>query len=360
MGVVLPDGMPAVASGPQILASAATGIADMIATLGGDAGRVFESVHVDAHSLDSPFNELNLAQYCQLFEEAARQTRYDNFGLRFGYGFKPKQLGAIGYMAVNSPTLAAALRNFCGYFPAHQQNTTMTLREERGLVYLDYRIEDGRIGRRRQDAELSIGMFCNIFWHALGRSWRPLEIHFEHPKPQEAREHEALYDTPVYFSQPFNSLVFRRSDLDTIMPDPDSSLFSLLEPFMSGRCRRARPDDLVALVRQKIETQLQHGNPSIKKVATELGMTSWTLHRRLHDLDVNFNDLVRGSRRDLALRYVAEPHIPLTEIAFLLGYSELSAFSRAFRQWTGMAPAHYRRQCALTRRLDRSASSNQN
>jgi len=57
---------------------------------------------------------------------------------------------------------------------------------------------------------------------------------------------------------------------------------------------------------------------------------------------------------------VAEPHIPLTEIAFLLGYSELSAFSRAFRQWTGMAPAHYRRQCALTRRLDRSSPSHQN
>jgi AraC-like DNA-binding protein len=360
MGVILPDGLPAVGNGPQILASAAHGVAEMIATLGGDAGRVFESAHIDAHCLDSPFNELNLAQYCRLFEEAARETRYDNFGLRFGYGFKPKQLGAIGYMAVNSPTLAAALRNFCSYFPAHQQNTTMTLREERDLVYLDYRIEDGRIGLRRQDAELSIGMFSNIFWHALGRSWRPLEIHFEHPKPVEAREHEALFDTPVYFSQPFNSLVFRRSDLDAIMPDPDSSLYSLLEPFMSGRCRRARPDDLAALVRQKIETQLPNGNPSIKKVAAEIGLSSWTLHRRLHDLDVNFNDLVRGARRDLALRYVAEPHIPLTEVAFLLGYSELSAFSRAFRQWTGMAPAHYRRQCAQARRLDRYPPSQPN
>lgn len=350
MGVALSEATPSSPAGPQILASAATGIADMIAGLGGDADCVFGTAHVDTHCLDSPFNELSLAQYCQLFEEAARQTRYDNFGLRFGYGFKPRQLGAIGYMAVNSPTLAAALRNFCDYFPAHQQNTTMTLREEPDLLYLDYRIEDGRIDRRRQDAELSIGMFCNIFWHALGRSWRPLEIHFEHPKPLDAREHEGLYDAPVYFSQPFNSVVFRRADLDALMPDADPYLFSLLEPFMSGRCKRARPNDLVALVRQKIETQLPHGNPSIKKVAADLGLTSWTLHRRLHDLEVNFNDLVRGARRELALRYVAEPHIALTEVAFLLGYSELSAFSRAFRQWAGMAPARYRRQCALGRR----------
>src|SRR5258708_10941843 len=108
MGVVLLDGLPAAGSGPQILASAATGIAETITTLGGDAGRVFESGHVDAHCLDSPFNELSLAQYCQLFEDAARQTRYDHFGLRFGYGFKPKQLGAIGSMASDSPPPARA------------------------------------------------------------------------------------------------------------------------------------------------------------------------------------------------------------------------------------------------------------
>jgi AraC-like DNA-binding protein len=127
------------------------------------------------------------------------------------------------------------------------------------------------------------------------------------------------------------------------MPDPDSYLFSLLEPFMRGRQRRARADDLIGLVRQKIETHFGSGDPGIKKIAAELGMSCWTLHRRLRELNVSFHDLVRGARRELALRYVAEPHIALTEVAFLLGYSELSAFSRAFRQWTGLSPARYRR-----------------
>ncbi len=125
----------------------------------------------------------------------------------------------------------------------------------------------------------------------------------------------------------------------------DPYLFALIEPFMAGRqARRGRSDDLIGQVRHEIEQQLAGGNPQLGKVAVALGMTSWTLQRRLRSLDVNFNDLVRAARRDLALRYVAEPHIPMTEIAFLLGYSELSAFSRAFRQWTGMAPAHYRQR----------------
>ena len=90
---------------------------------------------------------------------------------------------------------------------------------------------------------------------------------------------------------------------------------------------------------------------TMDELAAELGMSSWTLHRRLRDLNVSFHDLVRGARRELALRYVAEPHIALTEVAFLLGYSELSAFSRAFRQWTGMSPVRYRRH-----RLERGAT----
>src|SRR5215813_8055275 len=316
--------------GPQVLAAAADGIIPMIDQYGGDVERIFGEVEVDIGLLNSPFNELSLAQYCRLFEEAARQTGYDNFGLRFGHGFRPRQLGPLGYLSINSPTMAAGLRALVDYMPAHQQNTTMALRREGELLYLDYQITDGRISRRRQDAELSLGMFCNVFYHCHGRQWTPLEIHFEHPRPFESREHETLFG-----AQATNSIVFRQRDLDAAMPDPDPYLFSLLEPFMRGRQRRACSDDLVGVVRQKIELHFNTGDPSIKKVAAELGMSSWTLHRRLRDLNVSFHDLVRGARRELALRYVAEPHIALTEVAFLLGYSELSAFSRAFRQWTG-------------------------
>lgn len=328
---------------PQVLAAAADGVVKLIDIMGGDVDRVFGEAGLDIDLLSSPFNDISLRQYCRLFEEAARHTGCGNFGLRFGHDFKPRQLGPLGYMAINSPTVAAGLRALVNYFPAHQQNTAMALREERDLVYLDYQITDGRIDRRRQDAELSLGMFCNILVHGCGRQWRPLEIHFEHPRPAECREHETLFGAPVVFAQPTNSILLRRGDLDALMPDPDPYLFSLLEPFMLGRQRRALSDDLIGLVRRKIETHFNTGDPSIRRIAAELGMTSWTLRRRLRDLNVSFHDLVRGARRELALRYVAEPHLPLTEVAFLLGYSELSAFSRAFRQWTGVAPARYRR-----------------
>src|SRR5262245_60483379 len=133
--------------GPQVLAAAADGIIPMIGALGGDVDRVFGEVRVDIGLLNSPFNELSLAQYCRLFEEAARQTGYDNFGLRFGHGFTPRQLGPLGYMAINSPTMAAGITALVDYMPAHQQNTTMPLRRERDSFCLAHPVTDGRISR---------------------------------------------------------------------------------------------------------------------------------------------------------------------------------------------------------------------
>ncbi len=113
---------------PYVLAAAASGLIDMIESEGGDVDRIFGRARVDTSRLDSPLSELGLKQYCRLFEEAARQTQYDNFGLRFGNGFRPRQLGALGYLAIDSPTMAAALRNLAVYFPAHQQSTPLSIR----------------------------------------------------------------------------------------------------------------------------------------------------------------------------------------------------------------------------------------
>jgi len=330
---------------PHVLASAAAGVIDMIKGYGGDVDRIFGRARIDTEMLASPLNELNLSQYCRLFEETARDTQYDNFGLRFGHTFQPEQLGALGYLAINSPTLMAALRNLADYFPAHQQNSTFAVHQEKGLSRIDYQITDGRILDRRQDAELSLGMFCNVFRHCLGGRWRPLQIRFEHPMPFDGNEHESLFDAPVYFSQPTNSILFDRANLDAAMPDHDPNLFSLIEVMLRTRSQNTQDShDLIGRVRHRIEEQFRDGTPQLGTTATKLGLTSWTLQRRLRDLNVTFNDLVRAVRRELAMRYVSEPHIPLTEIALLLGYSELSALSRAFRHWTGVAPVIWRRR----------------
>lgn len=333
---------------PKVLAAAANGVADAIARDHGDVGAIFARASIDERILESPYNELDLTQFCALFEEAARQTGNDNFGLRFGDDFAPQRLGPIGYVAINSPTVFSALANLVRYFPAHQDNSILTLSEDDGLIWLSYQIIDKRIPSRRQDAELSLGMFLNILRHGLGRDWRPLEIHFEHSAPLDPAEHERRFGAPVIFSQRANAIALRKSDADTIMPNADPYLHVLISEYLAHRrASRAVPQDFVQLLRHHVKLELGTPNaPTLKGVAERFGMTPCTLQRRLKEHGASFNDIVRAARQELALRYVADPDISLTEAALALGYSELSAFSRAFRLWTGMSPQRYRRAAA--------------
>ena len=329
---------------PRILAAAADGIVASIERDRGDPATVFARAGVASEDLASPVNELDLARFCALFEEAARLTTNDNFGLRFGYDFAPRRLGPIGYLAINSPTLGAGLANLVRYFPAHQESSILRFETGAHVSRLIYRITDPEVRARRQDAELSIGMFMNIFWHALGRQWAPLEITFEHPAPEGRDEHASRFQAPVRFGEPDNAILFRTSDLDSLMPGHDPYLFNVVEPFMAGRRQlRQPPERFSQLVREALMIELGERAPRLESVAATLGMTPWTLRRRLEREGLVFNDLLRAVRQDLAERHVRGSDLPLTEIAFALGYSELSAFSRAFRAWTGMAPQRYRR-----------------
>ncbi len=328
----------------KVLSAAADGAAALFAQNGGCLDRIFGESGICEGALENPVSEINLAQYCKMFEIAARQTRNDNIGLQFGQHFLPQQLGMLGYAAISSPTLAAGLRNMELFFPAHQEQTRFGLIQDDGILWLSYRIIDPRIDDRRQDAELSLGMFCNVFRAALGPDWAPLEVCFEHARPEGAPEHEMAFHAPVQFNRRTNAIAFRRRDLDARMPTHDPYLFSMVKAFMESRSRTSEdPQDFAALVRDEIKMRLGSAIPTLSEIAAILGMPGPSFQKRLRSHGLSYNDILRAARHELALHYMDDPDIPLTEIALNLGYSELSAFSRAFRNWTGMSPQRYRR-----------------
>lgn len=336
--------MRTIAEPSKVLASAATGVAEMIEANKGDIDSIFGSTAIRPEDLGSPIQEISLQQFCQLFTEAARQTGNDNFGLHFGAQFEPRKLGAIGYAAISSPTLSAALRNMETYFPAHQEQSSFSLIQDSDILWLSYRIFDPRISDRRQDAELSMGMFWNVFRSALGSDWSPLEIRFEHTAPDFSSEHEDVFGAPVLFGRRTNAMAFRRSELDARMPDQDPYLFSIIEPFLRSRCElHDNPETFASIVRNQIKLNLSTTPPSLSEIARLFGISESQFQHELNSHGLSFQDLLRAARQELSLHYIKDSDMPLTEVALLIGYSELSAFSRAFRNWTGMSPQRYRR-----------------
>lgn len=328
----------------KVLSAAGDGAASLFRANGGSLDRIFGDAGISETDFENPVAELNLSQYCAMFEIAAQQTANDNIGLQFGQSFQPQQLGMLGYAAISSPTLSAGLRNMQTFFPAHQGQTSFGLIQDDGILWLSYRIIDPRIPNRRQDAELSMGMFCNVFRHALGDDWAPLEVRFEHNAPDHPHEHETAFGAPVAFGRRTNAIAFRRRDLDARMPGHDSYLFSVVKAFLESRCKTVEnPVDFATMVRNEIKMQLGSRIPALGEIAAVLGLTGPVFQKKLRQHGLSFNDILRAARHELALHYMDDPDMSLTEIAYNLGYSELSAFSRAFRNWTGMSPQRYRR-----------------
>lgn len=322
----------------NVLAAAASGVDGFIRSQGGSVDRVLSRVSLDAGALGNPTLALDLGAYCQMFEEAAHDTGNDNFGLWFGQQFQPEMLGLIGRIAVASPTLGAAVSNLAALFPFHQQATHTRLGRDGDLLRLEYRILDGRILERRQDAELTMGMFANVFRHCFGPDWQPEEIHFEHPRPEGWQQHRQAFRAEVFFGQPVNAVVFRDRHLDRRMPQGDLGQLDRLRADLIRLSGGTGAVSFLDRVRGEVRSRLPQGYPLIEDVAEDLGLARWTMQRRLADHNLSFTDIVDATRKDLAALYLRQRHIPVSDIGDLLGYSELSAFSRACRRWFGASP----------------------
>lgn len=326
----------------NILAAAANGVRSFIVGQGGDADMVFTRVGVDERRLGDPKLALDLGAYVGMMEEAAIQTGNDNFGLWYGQQFRPAMLGLIGEVALASPTLGAAVANLAELFPYHQQATETRLVRDGDLLRLEYRILDGAILARRQDAELTMGMFANVFRYCLGADWTPEEVHCEHPRPESWREHERAFDAPVHFGQHTNAVVFRDRHLDRPMPGGDLARLTRLRDELIRVAGGTGSPGFLDRVKGEVRSRLPDGTAGVEEVAEGLGLARWTLQRRLADVGLSYSDVVEAVRRDLAFLHLRQPHVSVAEIGFMLGYSEVSAFSRAFRRWTGQSPQTYR------------------
>lgn len=326
-----------------VLAAAASGLSDFISHSGGDVDRIFGVSGIDPELLAQPTLSLGLINYCRVMEEAARYSGCDNFGLHYGRQFKPQSLGLIGYIGLCSATLEQALHNVAKAFPWHQHDTLTRLVDKGDCWRLDYQVRHGAILCRRQDAELTLGMFLNLIRHVAGKHWAPREVHFEHPRPTQWHEHCKVFDAPVYFDQPFNSLLIPKRDLARAMPDSDPLLLGVMQDAIR-RLNSATPQqNIVDQARSQVHLVMLQGEPVLEEVADKMGLSSWSLQRRLREEGLSFTALVDNVRCEMAKHYLQQRQLPISEMALLLGYSEVSAFSRAFRRWFGISPRQWRR-----------------
>jgi len=326
-------------------AGGAAGVLRLVVANGGSPGRLLDAVGLTPADLTDADHLLEVDRIVALFEHAAVEITDDAFGLHVGNTFDLGALGTLSYAVLNAPTVGAALRNLVRYAHAHMEGPTITLEVAGSRAQLSYVLRHGTSDGRRHNVEAAAAIGMQIMRRLAGPDWRARRVVFQHRRPTHTTEHERIFGLVPSFQQPANGIVFDVATLDAPVPGADRRLLPIIERHLEetfGPGPGSAP--WLRSVRNAIARAVCDGHPTIQVLARQLGLSVRTLQRRLSDCDLVFRELVAEVRQGLARRYLEEGTTALTELAFLLGYSELSSFDRAFRRWMGHPPGEYLRR----------------
>ncbi len=282
-----------------------------------------------------------VAAWRTLLQRAAEHLHDPLLGLHLGQTITPAHFGVMGYVLLACPSLGAALARTLQYQRLLYDVNPMRSSVEGSDLLLEWGVDQGRPGPLVD--ECAITALLQLTHNATGRRIVATEIRFVNPAPADVQPYREWFGCPVLFDQPETSIRFPQALLALPLRQPDTVLLNVLERQADDLLAQLPPsDDFEQAVRRCIARLVREGQPELDLVANELHVSARTLHRRLAAAGINFRELRESIRQRLAEDYLADPRLQLGEIAQLLGYSEQSAFTRAFRRWSGQAPYAYR------------------
>ncbi|MGH7374530.1 MAG: AraC family transcriptional regulator [Candidatus Rokuibacteriota bacterium] len=329
---------------PMISVNAATGLIEAIEAAGGDPDRILSSLGLDRSLFSEPGGFIASSDFTRVLEQAARVTGDDCFGLHFGERYHPKDVGPVIYVVLNSPTFAVGFENMGRYLRVHNEAAKVSFVIEGSRAYARYLQTDLPVELTRQHNEYSLAVGLGTIRLMAGSQWTPLEVQFAHRAPPESAEHLRVFGAPVSFGCATNAFVIERELVERPVPAADERLYPILKRYLDRVLEEMpREDRLLASVRRAVAESMRNGDPTLAQVARRIAMSPRTLQRRLGEYGVDFRGLVDDTRRRFSLTYLRDVKNTLSEIAYLVGYSEVSAFNRAFKRWSGLTPSEYRR-----------------
>ncbi|WAS91368.1 AraC family transcriptional regulator [Nannocystis punicea] len=235
------------------------------------------------------------------------------------------------------------VRQFLRYQALYHDANDARLELRGELATLGHRLR-GELPRSRHLSQFLLAVWTTKLRRATGRPELLTEVRLRDAAPRDATPLERSFAAPLRFDAEEDALVFPRGVLELPVRGADPGLARTLLPQLEHEVRsRGGEGAFVAELRARVQALLGGGDALAESVARALGTSERTMQRRLREAGTSFRDVVDEVRREAALAQLGRRDATVTDIAFMLGFSDLSAFSRAFRRWTGASPSEYRR-----------------
>lgn len=301
---------------------------------------------IDPGTLGDPENRVSFASVGRLLLDAAAATGRPDFGLLVGERAGAAVLGLVGKIALHSRNVRVGLRALIVHFHLHDRGAVPMVTDRGGReVELAYLVHSAWTPGIELIADGAMAIAYHLMRGLCGPRWTPTAVSFAHKRPANTAQYRKLFKAPLRFDMPRSAIVFDRHWLDEPIAGSDHWERDRIEERLSS-LEAAAPSSASQHVRNALARMVVGDSPSADRIASALGTTRRTLYRRLAEEGTTVGALRNSVRSELAQQLLRNTRMSLAEIAEALDYSEATAFSRAFRGWTGMAPSDFRARAA--------------
>lgn len=317
-------------------------VAQALRQQGIDALELVEEVGIDPAKAANPDWRIPHTTFNALMGRCIEASGDEAFGLLAAEQLQPQVLHGLGLAWLASDTVYDGLARLVRFSKLISTTMDMHLEEEQDLVhiYLGRNVEIDDFVHANRD--YAVGMVIRMCRLTLGEFLAPVAVEMERPTPREPERWEYLFSSRVAFDCDTTRISWSRSDITEklVTGDPalarvnDEQTQAYLDSFLAQTTAREVVD--------KIIEKLPDGPPNQQQIAEALHVSNRTLQRKLKEEGTSFMDLLQDTRLQLARKYLGQPSRSVVETSYLLGFSEPSTFSRAFKRWTGVAPAEFR------------------
>ncbi len=313
----------------------------LIDSYGHDPDPLFRELHIDPAIGYDPNARYSARVIDELWKGAAKLIADPCFGLRAPEHWHPSHMHALAYAWLASSTLRTALLRLNRYIKIINDETSIQLEESAdGLsVVLAYARESKELPWR---TDLALSILIHMCRLNYGGTLDPVSVSFEHSEPPCAGDFFACFRCPVHFDAPRNQLTLASEVLDRRLAGDNPELARLNDQVMIQYLARLDRENILERVQAAIIDHLPSGRVTDQTIAEALFMNVRSLQRKLRNEGTTFKALLDGVRQELADQYIRDSRLNVNEISFLLGFSDISSFSRAFKRWTGEPPSAYR------------------
>jgi AraC-like DNA-binding protein len=313
---------------------------------GTDPDAFLTAANVDPKLLDDPNARIDIAAYDRLHESALDTIGDAALGLHMAERATLSAFHVVGFLSVHCRTIRQAIGVFVQYRSLLSECPAPELHEEGDRAYLTCFFIRGPERCNRLRAEFNVTGLVKVAQLSLGMARPPLLIEFEHAAPWYAEEYSRVFGCPIRFGSEATRIHVERSVIDAALIHGNDELFSLLKAQADRHLDDlTRPRSLSRRIRSLMLEHYDGTKPSMESVARRLGVSSRSLRRRLSEEGMTYAEVVDEAMADVARRMLYDRARSIQDIADRLGFSEPSAFHRAFKRWTGLTPGQFRIQC---------------